>query len=132
MHDRRFAVPVALMGDAACFLLFAFLGLNSHNEALNLDNLARAAGPFWLAWLVFATVGGLSAADWPRPVVTVWKRTLYAWPGAWLVGLIARALIFDRGFVFAFAMVSFIVLGALLVGWRSLAARLLSRRVPIA
>lgn len=132
MHDRRLALPIALTGDFACFLLFAVLGLNSHNEALTLDNLARAAGPFWLAWLVFATVGGLYASDWPRPVVTVWKRTLYAWPGVWLIGLIARALIFDRGFVPAFATVTFIVLGAFLVCWRSLAARLLSRRVPIA
>src|SRR5215471_4540072 len=122
MHDRRLALPVALVGDAACFLLFAVLGLNSHNEAFNLDNISRAAGPFWLSWLVFAAVGGMYAADWPRPVVTVWKRTLYCWPGAWLVGIVARALVFDRGFVPAFAAVSFVVLGALLIGWRSLAA----------
>jgi len=132
MHDRRLTVPIALAGDSACFLLFAVLGLNSHNEAFNLDNLARAAGPFWLAWLVFATIAGLYSADWPRPVVTVWKRTLYAWPGAWLIGLIARAVAFDRGFVPAFATVSLITLGVLLVAWRSVAARLLARRVPIA
>jgi hypothetical protein len=120
---------MTLAGDSACFLVFAVMGLNSHNEAFNLDNLARAGGPFWVAWLVFAAVAGLYGADWPRPVVTVWKRTLYAWPGAWLIAIIARALVFDRGFVPAFAAVSFVTLGVFLVAWRSAAARLLATRV---
>jgi hypothetical protein len=132
MPNTRLQLALTLTGDTLCFLLFAVLGLNSHNEAFNLDNLARAAGPFWLAWLVLAAVSGLYAADWPRPVVTVWKRTLYAWPGAWLIGIIARALVFDRGFVPAFAAISFVTLGVFLVAWRSGAARLLAKRVHVA
>ncbi len=128
MPNSRLVLPLTLAGDAACFLLFAVLGLNSHNEAFNLDNLSRAAGPFWLGWLVVAGIAGLYAADWPRPAATVWKRTLYAWPGAWLIGIVARAFVFDRGFVPAFAAVSFLTLAVILVCWRSLAARLLASR----
>lgn len=115
---------IALAGDALCFLVFAFLGLHNHDEGFTASSLLRAAGPFSVAWLLFAAVTGLFAADWPRPAATVWKRVLYAWVPAWLLGFVARAIIFDRGLVPAFATVSLLVLAALLVGWRSLMARL--------
>jgi hypothetical protein len=122
---------LALAGDALCFLLFAFLGLHNHDEGFTASSVLRAIGPFSVAWLAFATLTGLYAADWPRPVATVWKRVLYAWVPAWLIGFVARAIIFDRGLVPAFATISLLVLGALLVGWRSLAARRLWRTSAI-
>jgi hypothetical protein len=108
--------------DAVLVLGFAALGRRSHEEGSSVVGVVEVAAPF----LIALAVGWL--------VVRAWRAPLSLHTGAlvWIVtvagGLALRSLAFDRGIAPAFIVVALLTLGALLVGWRALAAWLLPRR----
>jgi hypothetical protein len=109
--------------DVASVLVFVLLGRRSHDEGSALGGTLEVAAPFLVALAVAWLVGG---RRWPdahrvRFGVSVWGVTV-------VVGLALRNLAFDRGTAPAFVIVTAVVLGAFLVGWRALFARHQRRR----
>ena len=116
VQTRRLPMTVAI-GDFIVFLLFPFMGASSHSMGLNPDTFVRTVVPFATAWII---VGLITKAFAPSLVRSP-GRTLRAIPAAWLaagiLGVVLRALLFDR-FDFVFALVAIGVMGVMLVIWR--------------
>ncbi|MPZ49496.1 MAG: DUF3054 family protein [Dehalococcoidia bacterium] len=124
MRDLRtseVSLPAGLVlaGDLLCFLIFALLGLRSHEDGITASGLLRAAVPFQAGWLVFSVIFGLPGK---RPKMDAPGRVLMAWVPAWLLGLALRSLVFGRAFSPTFAGISFLVNAILLLIWRTLLA----------
>lgn len=111
-----------LAGDLACFLLFAVLGLRSHEDGITVAGVLRAALPFQAGWVLVTLLGKQSAS------ATDSRRVTRLWVPAWAIGLILRTLLFDRSFAVTFAIVALLVNGVLLMAWRSVLAPLVLRR----
>ena len=119
--DLRGRTGWILLGDLACFLAFALLGLRSHEDGITAGGVARAAVPFQIGWLaVNLLFAKPRAASDARQVARLWVP-------AWAIGLVTRILLFDRGFAVTFAIVSLLVNGVLLMLWRSVLAPLVLR-----
>jgi hypothetical protein len=132
---RSRLVPSALVvrlaaGDAVALTIFFTLGAISHDLRPFADPTVVAEGvaPFLLAWWLAALVGDLYTADAivsPRRAVTA---TLPVWVLALLAGNGLRATeLFRGGAAWTFMLVTLVVCGTLLVGWRVLAAAVLGR-----
>ena len=107
-----------LLGDIAAFVLFAVVGLSSHEKDYSPAAFARTVLPFLLPWIASAAVIGLyrpSTNDPAKLVGPVFK----AWLPAWAVGIALRSLVWGRAFSPAFAIVTLIINAALLLGWRA-------------
>lgn len=119
--DRTPTTLLAAVGDVVAIGLFVLVGELSHGvdplatPLLVLDTLA----PFVVGWVLVALFGGLYTADaWrsPRRVVT---RTFPAWLVADGVAQLLRATsLFHGSAAFTFYLVSAVVGGSFLVGWR--------------
>ena len=110
-----------LAGDLVCFLLFAVLGLRSHEDGITAGGILRAAVRFQTGWLfVSLALGKPGTTSDSRQVTRLWVP-------AWAIGLLLRTLLFDRSFAVTFAIVSLLVNGVLLMLWRSVLAPLLLR-----
>ena len=112
-------------GDFFCFLIFAVLGLRSHEDGITADGILRAAVPFQVSWLAMTLLlrgqPGIGEITRSRNVIRVWIPAL-------VLGLAIRSLVFGRAFAPTFAVVAFLVNGALLVLWRCVIAPMLMRR----
>jgi hypothetical protein len=122
----RPSIIIAGVLDAALVLLFAVIGRLSHGESL--AGLGVTYWPF-LGGLI---IGWLLLRAWRHPVSIVWTGL-----GIWIVtvagGLLLR-LASGQGVQLSFAIVTTIVLGVFLLGWRAIAAlvrRLSYKRMPI-
>jgi hypothetical protein len=111
-----------LAGDLACFLVFAVLGLRSHEDGITVAGVLRAALPFQAGWLLVSLLAGRQSE-----ASTGSRQTTRLWVPAWAIGLVLRTLFFDRSFAAMFAVVSLLVNGMLLIIWRSLLAPLVLR-----
>ena len=120
VRTRPSTVALAAVVDVLCVTGFAAVGRASHDEAV-FTGLVLTAWPF----LVALVAGWLVTLAWRRPFAPV--RTGI---GVWVVtvagGMLLRALT-GAGTAPAFIGVATLTLGALLVGWRAIAA-LASRR----
>ena len=114
---------ILLAGDLACFVVFALLGLRSHEDGITLGGMVRAATPFQAGWLIAGLVPVLHESRSAHRRTGVLRR----WAPAWVIGLTLRTLLFDRSFEASFAVVSFMANGVLLLLWRSVLARLVFR-----
>ena len=121
--DRNAAILIA--GDGVAFVAFAVIGLSGHERQVSVAGMMRAGLPFLLAWLPFAWGLGLFRPSWLTS--KAWQSVLIAWLPACGVGLLIRSLAFGQSFAPTFALVSLVTNGALLVGWRMLYAKWLSR-----
>jgi hypothetical protein len=112
-------------GDLVCFLIFAVLGLRSHEDGITADGILRAAVPFQVSWVLVSLLlrgqPGIGEITRSRNVIRVWIPSL-------VLGLAIRSLVFGRAFAPTFAIVAFLVNGALLVLWRCVLAPLVVRR----
>jgi hypothetical protein len=117
---QRAYTAVLVAGDLLCFVLFALLGLRSHEDGITLDGLLRAALPFQAGWLLVSlVVGPKFAASQPVALLRMWAP-------AWLIGLLLRAIVFGRPLAPTFALVAFLANFVLLLLWRLATQRLLS------
>jgi hypothetical protein len=112
-----------LAGDLVCFLIFAVLGLRSHEEGVTLGGIVRAATPFQVGWL-FASLALRRQGD----EVSEARQVSRLWVPAWAIGLVLRTVFFDRSFAPTFAVVSLLFNGVLLMVWRSWLAPLVLRK----
>ena len=100
--------------DAALVLLFAVIGRLSHGETL-----AGLGVTYW-PFLGGLTIGWLLLRAWRHPRNIVWTG-LGIWIAAVVGGLLLR-LAGGQGIQLSFAIVTTIVLGVFLLGWRAIAA----------
>jgi uncharacterized SAM-binding protein YcdF (DUF218 family) len=124
---RRLEGPAAAaVVDALLVVLFVVLGRGSHDDGSAVGGTLRIAAPFLMAlaagWL-------LGRRRWATPLRIPFG--IHLWGVTVVVGMALRHWAFDRGTAPSFIVVAAIVLGAFLLGWRAVAARLLARgRVP--
>ncbi len=115
MHIRL--ILLAAFGDFVVFVAFAILGNIEHGVALG-QALLRTALPFAVVWFAASPwLGGYRASALHNFKETAWKIPLI-WFACGLVALLARALLYDRPIILAFALVSLGLQGVSLVGWR--------------
>ena len=102
----------AALADAACVVAFAALGRASHDEGSAVGGTLEVAVPF----LVGGALGWAVAQGWRAPLSL--RTGAAAWAGALVVGMLLRNLAWDRGTAPSFVIVTAIVLGVLILGWR--------------
>lgn len=113
------------MADAALVLVFVAIGRGSHGEEGALLGFATTAWPFLLG----AAVGWIGARAWRNPL-PIAPTGVIVWAGAVVVGMLLRS-VSGQGVQPSFVIVTAVVLGVFLVGWRALAVvvrRIRSRR----
>lgn len=96
-------------------LAFVLIGRRSHTEALAFLGVLGTAGPF-LAGLV---AGWLLARGWRSPR-DIRYSGLVIWVTTVAVGMLLRAVT-GEGVPLGFVIVTAVVLGILLLGWRAIA-----------
>ena len=107
------AAVAAFVVDAALVVAFATVGRASHDEAVSLTGILAVAWPFLVALVVGWAAARARGGSWPVRVpgsVIVWLVTS-------VLGLALRVLA-GGGFAWSFGLVTLIVLGLFLVGWR--------------
>ena len=105
----------ALVADVACLLFFAIVGRSSHGESTDLAGVLRTAWPFLAGYLV----GLVVSRGWRRPLSR--SVALVVWVATVALGMVLR-LLSGAGTPLSFVLVTTIVLGALLLGWRGVVA----------
>ena len=106
----------AVAADAVCVLVFCAVGRRSHAEGVTVSGVAQTAWPF----LVGAAVGWLVSRGWRRPLAVV-PTGVAVWACTIAVGMVLRKLN-SGGVAVTFVIVASTVTGALLLGWRAVAA----------
>jgi hypothetical protein len=112
----------ALALDLAAIVIFAAAGRNTHEHGLAVAGILLTATPF----LIGALIGWAALRAWRRPTA-LWPTGVVVWLAAVVVGLALRGLA-GGGLALSFQIVTFLVLGALLLGWRALAALFMKLR----
>ena len=118
---------VLAVGDAVAIVLFAVIGLMSHDEGVTVGGLARNAVPILIVWFAAAPVLG----TYRRPSL---GTLLPTWAVSVIGGVLLRKLVFGRpadiGDLPVFLAVTLAVTLAFLLAWRGIAALTLKRQVP--
>ncbi|TFD03015.1 DUF3054 domain-containing protein [Cryobacterium sinapicolor] len=115
-QNSRSGLLLAAVLDAALVLIFVLIGRASHGEGL-LGTLLTG-----LPFLGGLLVGWLVMRAWRSPQKIAWTGT-----GIWLfsvgVGMLLRTVT-GQGTEFSFVVVTTVVLGVFLLGWRGIAVLL--------
>ena len=108
---------ILILGDLICFLIFATIGLRSHEEGITASGILRAAVPFQAAWLVFSFITGLhKKRDAGAKAIGISLVPTV------VIGVMARSLFFGRPFAPTFGIVALIFNFVVLMVWRRLLA----------
>jgi DUF3054 family protein len=116
------AIIMLVIGDLLCFLIFAALGRNSHEEASGfaaIPQIIITALPFAAGWfLVSPLVGAFQHKIMAQPRAMV-MRTALAWLLAWPVAMLLRGIFVDHGIPpLSFAIVVLLFNMVFLLVWR--------------
>src|SRR5574340_1416938 len=115
-------LPLLIVGDALCFLLFAGLGRDTHGEATGLGALgqvALTALPFALAWFIVSPWLGVYRRAGTNTIRRMLTRTWLAWVCAYPVALGLRVLLApDHKMPITFAIVILLANAVILGLWR--------------
>ncbi|MEP7034702.1 MAG: DUF3054 domain-containing protein [Actinomycetota bacterium] len=117
----RIAAGLAL--DCALIVLFAAIGRRNHAETGAVVDILRTAWPF----LAGMAAGWLFCLLVLRQVPLQLRGGVPVWLSAVALGMVLRNLT-GEGTALAFIIVATLFLGAGLLGWRGVVARLASRR----
>jgi hypothetical protein len=116
------SIVLAFAGDVACVVLFAAIGRDTHEHGLDLPGILLTAAPFAGG----AAIGWLLSRAWRGPLA-LWPAAVVIWLSAVAFGLLLRGLA-GGGLAMSFQIVTLLVLGALIVGWRLVAALVMKIR----
>jgi chromate transport protein ChrA len=110
-------VAIAAVADVASIVTFVAIGRRSHDESGSvLEGIAKVAAPFLIALVAAWAVSRAWTSPWSiRTGIVIWPVTV-------AVGMVLRHTLFDRSTATSFIIVTAIVTGVFLVGWRALAA----------
>lgn len=111
----RIALGLAL--DTALICLFAAVGRRNHGETSTLLGLASTAWPFLAGMATSWAVSLLAVHRAPLRV----REGVPVWLGTVAIGMVMRNLT-NAGTAFSLIVVATLFLGAVLLGWRALAA----------
>ena len=128
-HPALVRRVIMVAGDALCFVIFAALGLRSHQEGQGLGDVLLTAYPFALAWFLVAPfLGAYRRRAVTRGPARARASAELAWLGAYPFALLARwALGPDHKLPISFAIVILLANAILLGSWRTLVATILAR-----
>lgn len=113
-RNASFALVSLAAGlDAALLLLFVMIGRASHGEGL-----WGVLGTWW-PFLAGLIVAWLVLRAWRTPLQIAWTG-LGVWMITVIVGLLLR-VVSGQGVQFSFVIVTFLVIGVFLIGWRAIA-----------
>lgn len=122
MSNSRTSLRAAAI-DATAVLAFVVAGRRSHDEGGNaFVETVKVAAPF----LIALAAGWLATRAWKRPQALVTGAGI--WAITVVLGMLLRRVVFDRGTAASFVIVATLVTGALLLGWRAVAAVVARRR----
>jgi hypothetical protein len=124
-RDRLRLAWLAFLGDVAVLVVFVLVGRRSHHEDAGLVGFFRVWWPFAVALVVAWVVSRL----WRTPLA--WPRSVVAWLVTVGLGMALRIAAQDRELKVAFTIVTLLVVGAGMLGWRAV-ARWRRARVPTA
>ncbi len=124
IEQNRLAKPllVAVGIDATLVLVFVLIGRGSHSEAYSLGGILTTLWPFWLG----LALGHVTAFRWNRPFAVNWSG-IVLWLSTVVFGTLFRA-VSGQGLAVSFVIVTALVLGVFLLGWRALYQRFRVRR----
>lgn len=112
---------LAFAADVVCIIAFVSVGRRNHAEGVTLAGIAETAWPF----VTGAVIGWLISRGWRRPTapaptgVAVWICTV-------VVGMALRVAT-GEGIAPSFILVTTLVTGILMVGWRAVRTGLVRR-----
>lgn len=116
------SIVLASAGDIACIVLFAAIGRDTHEHGLDVQGILLTAAPFAGG----AAIGWLLGRAWRRPLA-LWPAAVVVWLSAVVFGLLLRGLA-GGGLAVSFQIVTLLVLGVFIVGWRLVAALVMKIR----
>lgn len=115
-------VAIMLLIDAVLIVIFAIIGVSSHDGDLGILNIARVAIPFMLPYLL------LAVAIKPGQLIhNVFPTGIALWLITVILGPVLRAIMFGDSSAMAFILVTAGVLGVFLLG-RRIISTLVNRR----
>ncbi len=130
--SNRQRITWLVIGDALVFLVFAFIGRRSHNEAIGIGALFQVmltALPFAAAWFIVSPLLGAFKRGLERKPGTMVTRTLLAWLAAWPIALVLRGVFVDHAVPpLTFGIITLVANSVLLLLWRWPFALFMSRR----
>ncbi len=94
--NARRRIVFLVIGDAIVFLVFAFIGIMSHKEAVDPAKVVTTAVPFALGWFIVAPfVGAFSRkkTEGPRKMAL---STVLAWLPSLVLGMTFRGITVDH------------------------------------
>lgn len=106
----------SLVADALAVFVFVAIGLLQHGLTLNTDSVVSVGWTFAVGMLV----GHLAIRSWRAPFA-LWPQGVFVW-AITLVGAMALRTLFSQGTEVSFIVVTAIVLGVLMLGWRAVAS----------
>lgn len=129
VDPEPFALALAL-GDAAAIIAFTTAGVIQHggDPVGDAGRVAMVAAPFLIGWGLAAFLGGLYTRDAITSPRRAFSWALPAWVVATIVGHALRSTEpFPGGTDLTFVLVTLAIGGALVLGWRVLAALVVDR-----
>ena len=105
----------ALVGDLLIVLLFVGIGMIQHGTPLTSQNLLLVGWPFAVGVLL----GHLAIRAWRAPF-RLWPHGVFVWAITLATAMALRTL-FSAGTEVSFVIVTAVVTGVLMLGWRALA-----------
>lgn len=115
------ALALAIVLDVALVVLFVAIGRQSHDEDSAIVGFLTTLWPF----LAGAAIGWVVTLAWRAPLRLA-PQGVVIWAAAVVGGMLLRILS-GQGVQWSFVIVTAVVLGVFLVGWRAVA--LLVRRI---
>ena len=115
------SVVSAAVIDLVLVIVFVLIGRSSHDESSSVGGLLTTAWPF----VAGAALGWLIMRAWRAPLAVVWTG-IGIWISTVVFGMLLRSAV-DQGVQLSFVIVTIVVLGVFLLGWRGIAA-LVTRR----
>ncbi len=107
--------------DVLAVVAFVLVGRGSHEEGLTLGGVASTAAPFLLA----LAAGWVVSQAWRHPFAV--RTGVVVWGVTVITGLLLRRFAWNDGTALAFVIVTAVVLGVIIVGWRLAAIRMSKR-----
>ena len=107
---------IAAVIDLVLIVAFAAIGMSSHEESVDALTLATVAWPF----VAGGVIGWIVCLAWKNAVAPL-RTGVPVWILAAGGGMILR-VVTGGGFAVPFLIVTLIVLGVFLLGWRAIAA----------